>query len=328
MHGSRALGLKGSNSMTDDFTAYSPESALRAGWQARESGQSKAASDLFLRSLELAEQAGDQKAIGNAKLALADNVMHCCPGNEPDPFECRERLCEEVLLVFQSIGDDAGVVDALILQASVTSKNEPVQLLEESVAIARRIEYVPGIVHGLAALGSQLLLKSDCVAGLAHKREAVQRARKHGEKRLLAFALNSLTVGLEAGHEETRVVFEELIALRKELNQPHALADDLVMSALACPADDLDGRANRLNEALAIYRELDLPARQASCLTLLAKNARDSGDAVSAEQLDRESSELNKPIQSPPGFEEALARGDVNSAKSTIRHWFSSAWRR
>ena len=298
---------------------------LKDGWRSRDEDQPELAHDCFRKSLEAAQRREDQTDIARAKLALANNVLHFCPDYEDDPFTARERLCGEALRLFQVGNDVRGIADALRLRASTAHHDEAKTLLEESLEVARQAGYAKGVIRALAALGNHYDMGGKRAHGNVMKYEALQLARSAGDDREVATVLESVAISFEGNDEERRAVFDELLALLKELDLKASRTKSLVLYALfACDDNDYDRKEQLLNDAMLLARELGNTLQESTCLELLARVARDRGDIGKAESLEFQSREIAEPLDSPPGLDEAFANDDHEHALHIIRKWFGS----
>lgn len=291
---------------------------LQLGWQAREIDQPGYAHWLFQQSLEAAESSGDARGTARAILALADNAVLFYPSDDENTFERYERLARAALEHFREIGDDEGIADAQRLLAPMLPQQEGVREFEESIALARRIGYSSGIILGLLRLG-QLVVIADRKQGLGFMREALEIARQMDRKRDIAQVLVSIGMLSDEGPAERRALFEEAHALYRELGSKGSLARTLQMAARSCGGLDLDSDDALLEESLALCRELDSAAMEASCLRQMARIAEQRGDQPRSQALDAERAAKESIAETLAG---ELAQGEVDTVLTWARKRF------
>lgn len=274
-------------------TEDSPQGLIALGDRARQDERPEAAHGLYEKSLELARTKRDARATGRALLALADNAMWFLPPGASNAFELREQLAKQALEIFRQLGDEKGIADALWMVAASDDGPASGPLLEESLAIYRRIDDLVGISRTLFQLGNRSLLTGDAELGAELKSEGLEIARQSGDKAQIAHGLFSRGIGFEGSNRDRRALFEEAQAIFRELGRKGDLARSLqVCAELACDDDELERRESYLTEALEVSRQLDCDYLSAISLTGLAKIARARGDEARAESLEAEGKRL------------------------------------
>ena len=235
-------------------TARDPDDAwtIREGLVglAREAGlrgDREAARALCEKGLALARDAGDDRGIARALLALAS----------PAIIGRRERaLLEEALAFARKCGDKEGV--ALCLEplgdiALDAGDHESARAaFEQMLEIYREMEDIPGVCESLLHLGAVALSLGDYESARGPVEEAGPLARRSGRGYLVPFSLwmlGQVVWGL-GDSKSARGLFEEALAAAREL--PRGFVQ--VSWSLRCLAE-LERREGNIAEAAALHRE-------------------------------------------------------------------------
>jgi predicted ATPase/DNA-binding SARP family transcriptional activator len=222
--------------------------ALRsAGVLAQRQGDYEPARAFHGESLDLARQAGDQRAVAAAVHGLGNLAAL-----QGDLAGARSRY-EQSLEIGRALDDDHVVAAALTNLGTVAHNraefDEARRLSEESLAVRRRM----GDRHGIAMVTGNLAY--------------------------LAFQQGS--------RAEARALYEESLALRRELGDRPGIANSLCnLGYLALAEGDLGAATALLEESLALAVELGDKYWTALSLLRLAKVARAEGDHGRASALD------------------------------------------
>ncbi len=294
----------------DYSLSQAAETLLEEGWEAREEDREELAHELFVRSLEAAERAGDTKSIAHALYSLADNALHFWPGGEDEPFAVRRKLCRDALALYREIDDGQGIVKCLNLLAPTCPTDECSRLLDESLELARRLNYSEGIVIALIAQTVIFHGANDSQSRLSIVSEAVAIARQCNTDSPLVRALLTLALMVD-GHEARRAAYEEVHALCRRNGWKTRLLYGLITCAGSACDDVPDHRERYANEALELARELGNTVSESSALWNLSEVARARGNEGFAADLLAQSDAISPPIQSSPEIEEALTSYDI-----------------
>lgn len=184
-------------------------------------------------------------------------------------------------------------------------------MVEEAVAIRRRLGSPPDLARGLLTLGSHLYQTGHLSGARAAQEEALEIARSIGHTDLVAFSLNSLAAVLHSlgNVEECRRHLEESLALRREQGSPADLA--LVLGNLGgilAQCGDLAGAGRHLEEALRIQREIRNPPGMVPVLENLGGIALENGEAEEARQQYGEALEITRRLGLRPKSAQLYAR--------------------
>lgn len=165
-------------------------------------------------------------------------------------------------------------------------------LLQEAVALCRKLDDLEGVGRCLGFIGHILLFAGDSDGAAVVLDEGVELARRSDDARSLARAVyNAAFVPIEQGDfDRAREMFEEAIrtARAESMNVSVALATAQLGYTVAL-AGDYDAAANHLRESVALFAELDdtiwtqMAVRYQGLLALLL------GDLEKAEPLLRTS---------------------------------------
>jgi len=158
--------------------------------------------------------------------------------------------------------------------------------LEASLAIAREVGYLPGVVEALSSLGMAATWGSGDLSGAAKLLEAgVSVAREAGLKSAVAFSLGGLSrlASLRGEGGRARTHAEERLAIERELGDEAQTAEALhdVGTAALIQTDYPAARA-ALEEGLTIRRQLGDRLGMSQALRDLGGTLLESGDVTVA----------------------------------------------
>jgi tetratricopeptide (TPR) repeat protein len=152
---------------------------------------------------------------------------------------------------------------ALVAAARATSWQSEwltaIPLLEEAVALARKLNDVDGIGRCLGFIGHGRLYTGDNEGAAAALNEGVELARGTGDRRSLARALyNAAWVAIEErDFDRAREMFEEAARIFRAEGMKPSLALSLARLGYSeALAGDFERAASRLNESVALFDEL------------------------------------------------------------------------
>ena len=178
-----------------------------------------------------------------------------------------KRYNQEALALFRELGDDRGTAWALGFQGvqALTSPvecKEGIKLLEEALALFRKLDYKPGITQVLIGLGEVSRLDGDYERAEKAYREAIEVASKIGNKlqEVISFSNLSYVAYHQGDFERAEAIAQEAISRRMELGNISSIPQEL--STLAGPlaaqgnvekAARLLGASEALLEAMGLF---------------------------------------------------------------------------
>jgi tetratricopeptide (TPR) repeat protein len=196
--------------------------------------------------------------------------------------ETARALLEESLAIRRRLEDRAGSADSLEYLGWMVQRQGDLAgaraLLGESLAIRRELSDQRGLASVLPVLALVALTQGDVPAARALLEESLAIRRELGDRRGI------LTVLCAMGElEAERSLLEEALATARELGDKELTARAL--TRLGCAADGEDEYAAAralLEESLAIWRELDYQDGVAQTLYYLGLTLRHQGDSTAA----------------------------------------------
>lgn len=304
----------------------SVETLVQEGWSARSRDQADVAHDLFVAAYQLAEKENDDLGKAHALVALADNAFHFCPYKDADLWEIRSSLADYALQLFRSVDHEKGIAAALRVLASVSSGEDCVSRLEQSLAICKKIGNVEGIIDSLQRLGNQAALSDNAGEATRLKRKALKLARELGDQEVLADSLWSTAIGFDGSDTERRSLLEEAQKIYGQLGQFTRQARTLQFCAiLACGESDWQRKAEYLERALSVTRRSQHASTLCSILDPLIDVCRELGDVQRADLLAAERETLHDPLELSDevrdALDEAFATEDNETAMTAVRKW-------
>jgi predicted ATPase/DNA-binding CsgD family transcriptional regulator len=173
-------------------------------------------------------------------------------------------------------------------------------LARESLVLYRELGNTRGIAYSLWLLGAVASRKGDFGAARALYEESLLLYQQVGDQEGMALLLLSLadTISMQGEYTRGQELFEESLVLHRAFGYKRGIARSLLHSALwlfACQGDQTTMHA-RLEEALAISKELGDTVGIAMCLWLSGWVALSQGAPARAQTLLEESVRLFKEI--------------------------------
>jgi tetratricopeptide (TPR) repeat protein len=253
------------------FPRDEAQSLLEAGKQVRNEGRNEEACALFRRSLETARSKCDKRAEGYALVEWGFHLSDFLPPDVADLFDYRKKLSDEACRLFREINDEAGLATVLRLQASDASLDEGKKLVEQNLAISRRINDSQGIISATLHLGMILCASGEREEGTALMGEALNRARAFNDPSLTAKVLYILGIYSSGEWSENQKLFEEAIKIYRDLGWKNDVAQCLNLCAsLAGDHLDIEQRERYYQESLRICQETGNDTLAATCYLGLA----------------------------------------------------------
>ena len=182
-------------------------------------------------------------------------------------------------------------------------------LLQESVALNRRLGAPEGIAAALSNLGVVVWEQGEYARGADLFEESLALRRELGDKRGIAITLNNLgSVAYEQGeYVRANALFEECLGLLRELGDRYGIATALHNLGSVAHFQGAYGRASALHEeSLALRRELGDRWGIAASLLNLGNLVLDQGDQTRAAALSEESLALHRELGDKGGIANAL----------------------
>ncbi|HZC29379.1 MAG TPA: tetratricopeptide repeat protein, partial [Gaiellaceae bacterium] len=167
-------------------------------------------------------------------------------------FDLAERLWEESLAIYESLGDEHGIAVLLHRLSILALHHGAVELArtraEQSLEIHRRLGNDKGVCQPLSLLGALSLQSGDVAAGVALLEESAELAAKIGWRWWRAGTLSALAdVALAQGRsEDARNLLRESLALGLEFRDPVGLCWYLSQYALSLALDSRTADAGRI----------------------------------------------------------------------------------
>jgi len=171
-------------------------------------------------------------------------------------------------------------------------------LLEESLALSRKLSDTTGIENILSLQGSIAHIRGNLVEAYSLTEEAVSLARKSGDKFMIASTMHDLAfVCLDRGeYARACAIYEECLAVFRELGDKVGIAASLyqLVLALFLSLGDHERIHSLLDESFEIWKKIGSPNGIALWSYLAGQVALYQGDAAQARTLLEESVTLYK----------------------------------
>ena len=166
-------------------------------------------------------------------------------------------------------------------------------LLEESLALSRKLSDTTGIENILSLQGSIAHIRGNLVEAYSLTEEAVSHARKSGDKFMIASTMHDLAfVCLDRGeYARACSIYEECLAVFRELGDKVGIAASLNQLALGLflSLGDQERVPSLLEESLELWKEIGSQGGIAVWSFLAGRVALHQGDAAQARTLLEES---------------------------------------
>ena len=272
----REIGLPEEAARDPDDAWTIREGLLSLAREARLRGDHEAARALCEKGLALARDAGDDRVIVRALLALAS------PAGLP-----KRALVEEALALARKCGDKEGV--ALCLHPlgdsfSVAGDHESARAtFEEMLGIYREMEDIPGVCNSLLHLGGVALSLGDYESARGPVEEAGPLARRSGGLFVpwSLWKLGQVVWGL-GDRKSARGLFEEALAAAREFPRGFVQISHSLRNLA-----ELERREGNLAEAAALHRENLTVVGQRNRLFVIESLEGLAGVATSLDQHER-----------------------------------------
>jgi tetratricopeptide (TPR) repeat protein len=262
---------------------------LGASWLAHAQSDYERQAALVEESLTLYRTLGDQHGSADALRGLS--WMAFSQGN----LEQAAARLEESLALYRTLGDQHGSADALRGLGWVAEyqgdHERQAALVEESLTLYRALGDKRGCADALQGLGWVALRQSALEQAAARFEESLTLYRALGDKRGCADALRSLgNVAVHQGaSERARMLAEESLALARELGDKRGVRRAITVLVWAASTQHDDQTVARLEEYLAVSRELGSKSDIAGTLNELGEVVRHFGDYAHAGEYYAES---------------------------------------
>jgi len=181
-------------------------------------------------------------------------------------------------------------------------------LTEEGLALARRLDYEPGIAASLITMGL-LVGHQDATLGQLYYEESLSIAQRLGNIPGIATALIQLgTITWCHGQPASAVAYlEQCLALCQRLGDKQGIMSALSMLGVVAWSQGDDERATALvQESMALARELEVRGSLVYGIINLGQIAWTQGDYARAQALHTESLALAREAESPLGIANSL----------------------
>jgi len=158
-----------------------------------------------------------------------------------------------------------------------------IRFIEESLVLYQELGDDAGMIRALIGLGLAVQARGELGKAKAHHGESLALARKLGRRREEGFALGNLgdVAIMEGDYERARILYSESLALCREVDDAESTAIALMcLGIVALRHDDNPGEAAPLfGESLGLFLELGFKERMGTCLAgLAAVSARRDGE--------------------------------------------------
>lgn len=227
-----------------------------------------------------------------------------------DDNETATKMIEECLALRQSLGDRAGIADAIWYLGNLAPDTaRKVDLYEQSLALYKEIGDKRGIVGALLFLAPAIQTQGDASRAKELFQETLTIAREVGEYRAITGALLSLgRLALEDGdYGKAQTAFMETLGLARKHGDKLRIAHCLdALADLAWRQGDIPRAGTLLGDALALARELETPAQAAGILRRMGRVAIREGNHRRAASLIEESLRLNHDLGDKLGIARTL----------------------
>jgi tetratricopeptide (TPR) repeat protein len=195
----------------------------------------------------------------------------------------------EALAIYQEMGDKAG--QGTVLMGMGWAQPDPASarpFFEQSLALRREIDDVPGIAESLSGLGRAAWNLGEAATARRLMEEALSLQRGLGNQREIASALEALAEwALERGdYAAARPLQDEVAAIYGRLGDKRRQADFLqTLANLAVAQGDVERAQAACEAALALCREMDDPHRLSHLSMLAGHLLLEQGDFAGARAL-------------------------------------------
>jgi DNA-binding CsgD family transcriptional regulator len=209
--------------------------------------------------------------------------------------------------------------------------NEARTLLEESLAIARRLDDKPGIASALHTLGRVAYYENDPETARWLAEASLATAEAIGDEWLIAWAIHLLGLAayLENDFTQARAHYERGLAIRRTLGYEEGIGILLgLLGLVALREGDLSEARERFGGALMIMHGLLEPWHLAMMLAAFTRIAATGGQLLRAVRLGAAVSRLREVYDTPliPVLEPLLVEGLELATKHLRTSDYMQAW--
>jgi predicted ATPase/DNA-binding CsgD family transcriptional regulator len=184
-------------------------------------------------------------------------------------------------------------------------------LCQESLALYRELDDLPGIAHSLHELGLVASTRGDPTTARSLLAESLALARAVDDEQLIAWVLlhQGQVESSQGVYGKARALFEESLAIHRRRQYKRLTAQTLSQLAqvLLVSGRDQAQVPSLLEECLAVSREIGFTQGIAAAFGLAGQVALGQGDLVMARSLAEESVKLYKEMGHRHGTAESLA---------------------
>jgi predicted ATPase/class 3 adenylate cyclase/DNA-binding CsgD family transcriptional regulator len=201
-------------------------------------------------------------------------------------------------------------------------------LCAESLRLCRELGGRAGIAFSLLLLGALASTMGNSHGARMHTEEALALFREVGDKGGIAWSLSNLAefMSYQGGYARARALFEESLAMHRASGDMRGIASSLIHLAwvLFVSQGDPATAHSRLQEGLALFRELGDKGNIAWSYSLLGRIVLSQGNTTAGRALLEESMMLSRELGSQWGIAEPLtvlaqeeaSQGDLAAART------------
>jgi predicted ATPase/DNA-binding SARP family transcriptional activator/DNA-binding CsgD family transcriptional regulator len=239
----------------------------------------------------------------------------------------RAQAClEEALALYEELGDRGRVAESLTslgwMAYWTSGAARAAALYEQSLAVARRSANRRDIPRTLTGLASIVFEEGDYERAQKLWGEALAAHREQGEALGAASVLTQMgytELARWGNHEQATVLFEEALALGRELEHEQTVADGLLCLGIAANLQGEPEKAKMLlKDSLAIYLKLEMKAELTENVEGLAEAAGALGEGPRAARLWGAADELRRVSRPWSSTERMLHEPLLAAARSRL----------
>jgi predicted ATPase/class 3 adenylate cyclase/uncharacterized protein HemY len=261
------------------------------------------ARELYLESLELWRAVGDRRAVAEVLNNLGDLLRQLGDRRQG------KAMIEESLLLFRQVADNRGIAHALSNLADILlaegDQQQAKRLFEESLPLFRATSDRRGLSHGLNNLGGILTREGHYGGAEALYRDSLRLAEEVDDKHAVATAHRSLA---DVARHQRR--FDDSLARYRQSLEMFLSLDDkfcagksmLGLGWLGYETANLERATSVAQDALALYREIKVPAEEALALNLLGRLALHQGRFETAKEHLKQSLGIQQSVSDAAGI--------------------------
>jgi predicted ATPase/class 3 adenylate cyclase/uncharacterized protein HemY len=276
------------------------DAAARMALRLSDFGRAK---ELYLESLERWRAVGDRRAIAEVLNNLGDLVRQLGDRRQG------KAMIEESLLLFRQVTDNRGIAHALSNLADILlaegDQQEAKRLFEESLPLFRTTADRRGLSHGLNNLGGILAREGQYAGAEALYRDSLRLAEEVDDKHAIATAHRSLADVARHQHRfgDSLGRYRQSIDTFLSLDDKYCAGKSMLgLGWLAYETADLERASSLAQDALALYREIKVPAEEALALNLLGRLALHQGRFETAKEHLKQSLGIQQSVSDAAGI--------------------------